>query len=117
MNDPGSTVKICDLCKISSEETAVFNCNYAKGELNICLGCLTEGIIDIYKDSIKPQKQQINIKPASELAFETFDMPLEVYGFSCEECGNVLFADTFPIMCDCGHIHQEDAIKKQQVQK
>jgi len=90
---------------------------YAKGELHICLGCLTEGIIDIYKDTVRPQKQQIPIKPAPELFMEEFEMPLEVFGFNCENCGEVLFSDTFPLMCDCGHIHEETSVKKQQIQK
>lgn len=104
----------CDLCRISSEETAVFNCNYAKGQLKICLGCLTEGIIDIYKDSCKKNNQTENPVTNTEILGEIkeFEVKDTVYGFSCEKCNDVLFANTFPIMCNCGHIIKEEIIKK-----
>ncbi|MFA5797319.1 MAG: hypothetical protein WC916_04760 [Candidatus Woesearchaeota archaeon] len=114
MSDNTLESKTCDLCKITSQDTAVFSCHYAKGELHICLGCLTEGVIDIYKDSMKFAKQS---PQTPELALQEFSMPTEVYGFTCQNCGSVLFADTFPVMCDCGHISQEEILQKQQQMK
>ncbi len=105
--------KVCNLCGTGSEETAVFTCDYAKGDLNICLGCLAEGILETLgqnKSKVPQTKQNAELNP--EL-FE-LNIPQEVYGFNCESCGNILFSDNFPVQCEsCQHINHELALHKQ----
>jgi len=102
--------KTCNLCNTGSDETAVFTCNYAKGELNICLGCLAEGILEtISQNKPKQARQNMEINP------EIFELsaPDEVYGFACEECGSIMFSDNFPVECEnCQHINHEMAMHK-----
>jgi hypothetical protein len=103
--------KNCNLCGTGSEETAIFTCSYAKGELNICLGCLAEGILETVSQSKSKTPQT---KP-SEIDPMLFDLsiPDEVYGFTCEECGTVLFADMFPVQCECcQHINHQTVLQK-----
>jgi len=103
--------KNCNLCGTGSEETAIFTCSYAKGELNICLGCLAEGILETVSQSKSkaPQTKQEQIDP---MLFD-LSIPDEVYGFTCEECGTVLFADMFPIQCEnCQHINHQTVLQK-----
>jgi len=103
-------LRICNMCGCDSNETAVFNCTYAKGELNICLQCLSEGIIEVIKDLQKPKHKEINFQ---EFPLEEFDLsfPEQVFGFNCEQCKSVLFSTSFPVICDCGHINNEKVIQ------
>jgi hypothetical protein len=107
-------LKLCDMCGTTSNETAIFSTTYAKGDMNICLQCLTEGILEVTKDIQKPKNKTSDIK-FQEFPLEEFDLtvPDEVFGFNCEKCGNVLFTDTFPTICDCGHTNYETIINKQ----
>jgi len=103
--------KTCNLCGTGSEETAVFTCNYAKGELFICLGCLAEGILDTVNQNQPkvPQTKQAQIDP---MLFD-LSIPDEVYGFTCESCNNLMFADTFPVQCEsCQHINHQTVLQK-----
>jgi hypothetical protein len=103
--------KNCHLCGTGSEDTAVFTCSYAKGELNICLGCLAEGILETVNQSRtkSPQPKQAQIDP---ILFD-LSMPDEVYGFTCEGCGAVMFADMFPVQCEaCQHINHQTVLQK-----
>jgi hypothetical protein len=106
--------KNCNLCGTGSEDTAVFTCNYAKGELNICLGCLAEGILE----TIGQNKQKTSPQPAmkaQDINPIVFDLsiPDEVFGFACEGCGSVMFADTFPVQCECcQHINNQTVVQK-----
>ena len=106
--------KVCNLCGTGSEETAVFSCSYAKGELQICLGCLAEGILETLGQN-RPKAPQTKQNPEinDPMLFD-LSIPDEVYGFSCESCGNVIFADGFPVQCEsCQHINHELALHKQ----
>lgn len=110
-------LKMCDMCGTTSNETVIFNTIYAKGELNICLSCLTEGILEVTKEIQKPKKNpEIFLQ---DFSLEEFDIkiPNEVFGFNCEKCGEILFTDTFPIICDCGHTNQSTIIDKQNLIK
>jgi len=103
--------KNCNLCGTGSEDTAVFTCSYAKGELNICLGCLAEGILETVSQSRAktPQPKPTAMDP---MIFD-LSIPDEVYGFTCEECGVVMFADTFPVQCEsCQHINHQTVLQK-----
>ncbi|GIU69533.1 MAG: hypothetical protein KatS3mg002_0769 [Candidatus Woesearchaeota archaeon] len=102
------------MCGTTSNETVIFNTIYAKGELNICLSGLAEGIIEVTKD-IKKQKSNTTEIKFQELPLEEFDLtaPDQIYGFNCEKCKEVIFTDTFPVICDCGHINNELVIHKQ----
>lgn len=110
-------LKICGLCGCTSNDTAVFSCTYAKGELNICLECLTEGIIEITKEFKKPK---ISVPHPTEIKFEDFPLeefdvkiPEQVFGFNCDKCNTVLFTNNFPVVCECGHINNEIVLQKQ----
>jgi len=103
--------KTCNLCGTGSEDTAVFTCSYAKGELNICLGCLAEGILETVNQSRSkaPQTKPAQIDP---MLFD-LSIPDEVYGFACESCGTIMFADTFPVQCEhCQHINHQAVLQK-----
>jgi len=103
-------LKTCNLCGCSSNETAIFSCSYAKGDLQICLECLTEGIMEINKNNKTkdiPISQPLNIEGLD------LNIPNEVYGFSCENCGNVIFSELFPVICDCGHVNNDNIVQKQ----
>lgn len=103
--------KTCNLCGTGSEDTAIFTCSYAKGELNICLGCLAEGILETVNQNRVKTSQT---KPA-EMDPMIFDLsiPDEVYGFACEGCGSIMFADTFPVQCEsCQHINHQTVLQK-----
>ena len=105
------THKNCNLCGTGSEDTAVFTCSYAKGELNICLGCLAEGILETVNQNRPkvPPTKQAQIDP---MLFD-LSIPDEVYGFACEGCGTVLFADMFPVQCEsCQHINHQAVLEK-----
>jgi len=105
------TYKTCNLCGTGSEDTAVFTCSYAKGELNICLGCLAEGILETVSQSKSkvPQTKQTEFDP---MLFD-LSIPDEVYGFTCEACNNVMFADMFPVQCEnCQHINHQTVLQK-----
>jgi len=103
--------KTCNLCGTGSEDTAIFTCSYAKGELNICLGCLAEGILETVSQNRSksvPQKQA-QIDP---MLFD-LSIPEEVYGFSCEGCGTIMFSDMFPVQCEsCQHINHQTVLQK-----
>lgn len=106
--------KTCNLCGTGSEDTAVFTCNYAKGELNICLGCLAEGILETVNQSRSKSVQPVAQKQA-QIDPMLFDLsvPDEVYGFTCEGCGNIMFADMFPVQCEaCQHINHQTVLQK-----
>ena len=106
--------KICNLCGTGSEETAIFTCNYAKGELQICLGCLAEGILETAAQN-KPKIPQAKQNPEiiDPMLFD-LSIPDEVYGFACESCKNILFADAFPVQCEsCQHINHEHVLERQ----
>ena len=111
-------LKVCSLCGCNSNETAIFSCSYAKGNLDICLECLTEGIMEISREN-KGMKQPARDADASTvgqpLNIEGFDLnvPDEVFGFKCEGCENIMFSDTFPVVCECGHINTESVLHKQ----
>ncbi len=99
--------KQCNLCGCSSQDTAIFTADYAKGTLNICLGCLAEGINEISRELKAPKKE---LQP---LAIDDLELSQnEVFGFSCEKCGNILFTDNFPATCDCGHLNNELVLKQ-----
>jgi hypothetical protein len=103
--------KNCNLCGTGSEDTAIFTCSYAKGELNICLGCLAEGILETVSQtrSKMPQTKQNQIDP---MLFD-LSIPDEVYGFTCEACNSILFADVFPVQCEnCQHINNQTVLEK-----
>jgi hypothetical protein len=106
------------MCGTTSNETAIFSTTYAKSDMNICLQCLTEGILEVSHDMKSGNLKKGSINP--EIKFQEFDLaefdlevPSEVFGFNCERCGDVLFTDTFPIICDCGHPNQEIVVQKQ----
>jgi hypothetical protein len=104
------THKNCNLCGTGSEDTAVFTCSYAKGELNICLGCLAEGVIDTIGQN-KP-RAQAKQAPVDPMLFD-LSIPDEVYGFACEGCGSIMFADIFPVQCEsCQHINHQTVLQK-----
>lgn len=107
-------LKLCDMCGTTSNETAIFSMTYAKGDMNICLSCLTEGILEVTKDIQKPKNNAPEIQ-FQEFPLEEFDLtvPNEVFGFNCEKCNDVIFTDTFPVICDCGHTNNETIIQKQ----
>ena len=117
------SLKVCNLCGCDSNETAIFSCTYAKGELQICLECLSEGIIEITKGSKQSQQIKPDIKRNmiddetinQPLNIEGFDLtvPEEVFGFACEGCGNVMFSNNFPVSCECGHINNEYVLTRQ----
>jgi hypothetical protein len=104
--------KTCNLCATGSEDTAVFTCSYAKGELNICLGCLAEGILETIgqnKQKVAPQAKPQEIDP---MLFD-LSIPDEVYGFTCEGCSKILFSDVFPVQCEeCQHINHQTVLQK-----
>jgi hypothetical protein len=103
--------KTCNLCGTGSEDTAVFTCSYAKGDLNICLGCLAEGILETLGQSKAkvPQAKQMEFDP---MLFD-LSIPDEVYGFACEGCGTVMFSDVFPVQCEaCQHINHQTVLQK-----
>jgi hypothetical protein len=105
--------KICNLCGTSSEETAVFNCNYAKGELQICLGCLAEGILETLGQN-KPKAPSAKQNPDmnNPMVFD-LSIPDEVFGFTCERCNNIMFADGFPVQCEnCQHVNHQASLHK-----
>jgi hypothetical protein len=103
--------KNCNLCGTGSEDTAIFTCSYAKGELNICLGCLAEGVIDTIGQN-KPKSAQAKQAQIDPMLFD-LSIPDEVYGFTCEGCGNVMFADMFPVQCEqCQHINHQTVLQK-----
>ena len=103
--------KNCHLCGTGSEDTAVFSCSYAKGELNICLGCLAEGILETIGQN-KSKSPQSKPQEANPMLFD-LSIPDEVYGFTCEGCGNVLFSDSFPVQCEgCQHINHQTVVQK-----
>jgi hypothetical protein len=105
-------IKTCSLCGCDSNETAVFSCTYAKGQLEVCLECLTEGIMEIHKSKkIQPEIKRIDDDILENFKLESFNVPSEVFGFNCEKCGTVMFAETFPIACECGHVNDENVIK------
>jgi hypothetical protein len=110
-------LKSCSLCGTTSNETAVFNCAYAKGDLEVCLECLTEGIMEITKAQkiIKPSVKKPSEEQLPEFIFEDFEMtvPEEVFGFNCEGCKTVLFSQSFPVTCECGFLNNDIVIKKQ----
>jgi len=113
-------LKSCSLCGCDSNETAVFSCTYAKGQLDVCLECLTEGIMEIHKQSktIKPEiRKPIDDEMLENFKLESFDVttPDEVFGFNCESCGSILFSDTFPVNCECGHSNQQHVLDKQNI--
>ena len=109
-------MKACNLCGTDSNDTAIFSCAYAKGDLQICLECLTEGILEITKSMKGPKpnmkKNTIDFE-MEKLPLESFDLnvPEEVFGFNCQNCGSVLFSNTFPIVCDCGHENNTTVLK------
>jgi|GEM_PF-2278496 hypothetical protein len=104
--------KNCNLCGTGSEDTAIFTCSYAKGELNICLGCLAEGILETVnqnKPKVPQQTKQAEIDP---MLFD-LSIPDEVYGFTCEACNKIMFADIFPVQCEaCQHINHQTVLQK-----
>jgi len=106
--------KVCNLCGTGSEETAIFSCNYAKGELQICLGCLAEGILEtVNQNKSKAPVAKQNPELNDPMLFD-LSMPDEVYGFACESCNKIIFADNFPVQCEsCQHINHEKALHKQ----
>jgi len=111
-------LKVCSLCGCDSNETAVFSCTYAKGELEVCLECLTEGIMEIHKASkVKPEIKRVDDEMLENFKLENFDfaVPDEVFGFTCEDCGTVMFSNQFPATCECGHINEEHVLKNQNV--
>jgi len=110
-------LKKCGLCGCTSNDTAVFSCTYAKGDLHICLECLTEGILEITKEFKKPK---VNVSQKSDIRFEDFPLeefnvntPEQVFGFNCDKCDSLLFTSNFPVICDCGHINNEAVLQKQ----
>ena len=105
--------KTCNLCATGSEDTAIFTCSYAKGELNICLGCLAEGILDtIGQNNNKPKTQQIKKFEVDPALFD-LTIPDEVFGFECEGCKSILFSDVFPMQCEnCQHINHQTVLQK-----
>jgi hypothetical protein len=111
------TPKLCNLCGCSSDETAIFSTTYAKGTLNICLECLAQGVVEITKqlkqDAEVPAKQEFEVPYAEmqKLPPEFFEIKDEVYGFPCEKCGSVMFSDSFPAQCGCGHMNAEHVLQ------
>ena len=116
-------LKRCDMCGGDSNETAVFTCTYAKGEMNICLECLTQGIHEVTKDMNRQTKDEhlqeidellANLEP---IRLEEFDVkiPDEVFGFNCENCGEVMFSKKFPAACPCGHVNQDSVLSTQDI--
>ena len=107
-----SPLKACDMCGTSSNETAIFSTTYAKGDMNICLECLTEGVLEVTNS----MKKRPEIK-FQDFPLEEFDVavPEHVFGFNCEGCKEVLFSDSFPVVCGCGHLNNETVIHKQDV--
>ena len=67
-------LKTCNLCRTTSNETAIFHCTYAKGDLSVCLECLTEGILEITKaqKTVKPSPQRLE-EELPTFKFEDFD--------------------------------------------
>ncbi|MGV8150163.1 MAG: hypothetical protein ACP5NV_00365 [Candidatus Woesearchaeota archaeon] len=108
-------IKACNMCGTTSNDTAIFSTTYAKGDMNICLQCLTEGVLEITKEMHKTKKvPEIKFQ---EFPLEGFDLtiPQQVFGFNCEKCGDILFSEDFPVLCDCGHENHDCVIKKQDI--
>ncbi|HYD03709.1 MAG TPA: hypothetical protein VEC16_05415 [Alphaproteobacteria bacterium] len=106
------THKICNLCGTGSEDTAVFTCSYAKGELHICLGCLAEGILETLGNNNKPKVQQLKQSDIDPMVFD-LSRPDEVYGFTCESCSSIMFSEMFPVQCEhCQHINHQTVLSK-----
>jgi hypothetical protein len=104
--------KTCSLCGVKSEDTAVFTCTYAKGELEICLGCLAEGVLETAKQT-KTQSKTPQIQSNIEPIMIDLSIPNEVYGFTCESCNNIMFSDMFPVQCEnCQHINHKTALQR-----
>lgn len=115
-------LKACNMCGTTSNDTAIFSTTYAKGDMNICLQCLTEGILEITQDMHKQKNNPSNSNAKSipeiqfqELPIDTFDLtvPEQVFGFNCEKCGDIVFSQEFPVVCDCGHTNNVSVITKQ----
>jgi hypothetical protein len=107
------THKTCNLCGTGSEDTAIFTCSYAKGELQICLGCLAEGILETLGQS--KSRNPVNQMKNPDLDPMIFDLskPDEVYGFSCESCSSIIFSEMFPVQCEhCQHINHQAVLQK-----
>jgi hypothetical protein len=62
----------------------------------------------------KKQEAKIDPRPVEREVFD-FTVPEEVFGFNCESCGTVMFANTFPITCDCGFLNNELVLKNQNI--
>jgi hypothetical protein len=114
-------LKICHLCGCNSNETAIFSCTYAKGQMEVCLECLTEGIFEISKatKTVKNDMKKIPEESIGEpLNIDGFDLtvPDEVFGFNCENCSSIMFSNIFPVSCDgCGHINQDHVLRNQNI--
>jgi hypothetical protein len=114
------SLKLCNLCGCGSNDTAIMTCTYAKGELNICLECLTEGVLEVVKE-IGKAKTIVKGQPNPQnfvkdpLPLDAFDLavPEDVYGFSCQNCGTVQFSNVFPVNCDCGHLNTDTVMQSQ----
>ena len=116
-------IKACNMCGTTSNDTAIFSTTYAKGDMNICLQCLTEGILEVTQEMQKQKNNQNRRSlpeiPFQELPLDTFDLtvPEQVFGFNCEKCGNIVFSQEFPVNCDCGHTNSVSVIAKQDLLK
>jgi hypothetical protein len=117
-------LKNCDMCGGDSNDTAIFTCAYAKGEMNICLECLTHGIHEISRDMNKQIKNEhlqeidellANIQPMRLEEFEVKMPADEVFGFNCESCSEVMFSKMFPAACPCGHVNQDSVLSTQDI--
>jgi hypothetical protein len=106
-------LKACDLCGCTSNDTAIFTAGYAKGELNICIECLANGIKEV--KTTKTQELPSFEEPIEKIDIELLNkfFPEEVFGFNCEKCGNIMFSAEFPITCSCGHQNHSQVLEKQ----
>jgi hypothetical protein len=91
----------CSLCQASSEDTAIITAKYVKGEINICLECLAEGIKDT-----EPQKKLKETYNENEWIILP-DLKEEIYGYKCFYCEKNLFSKKFPVRCECGFVNTQ----------